>query len=89
MPPLSLSEWFKSFSYYKEASGWGSGSHKIQMTYLRPCISEEIRTAIQFDYLKTVPEALNQIKQYLEMTVMPLTLQQLEVVHYPPPQGQS
>ena len=68
------------FEYYKEASAWGTGSHKTQHAYLRMCISEEIRTAIQFDYLKTVPEALHEIKTYLDMAVMPLTLRQLEVV---------
>ena len=74
MPPLTLNEWFKSFDYYREASAWGSGSHKTQLAYLRMCISEEIRTAIQLDYLTTVPEAINVIKQYLEMAVMSLTL---------------
>ena len=59
------------------------------MAYMRPCISEEIRTAIQLDYLRTVPEAINAIKKYLEMAVMPLTLRQLEVVRYRPPQGQT
>ena len=89
MPPLSLSEWFKSFEYYKEASAWGTGSHKTQLAYLRMCISEEIRTAVQFNYLKTVPEALYEIKTYLDMAVMPLTLRQLEVVRYRPPPGQT
>ena len=85
MPPLSLSEWLKSFLYYKEASAWGTAGHKTQLAYLRTCISEEIRTAVQLDYLKTVPEALYNIKTYLDMAVMPLTLRQLEGVRYYPP----
>ena len=47
------------------ASGWGQGeNHHTQMAYLRTCISEEIRTAIDFDNIRTVNNALFQIKDY-------------------------
>ena len=82
MPPLTLSEWFKCFENYREASGWGQDSHKTQLAYLHMCVSDEIRTSVSFDYLKTVEEALYHMKQYLDMAVMPLTLRQLEVIRY-------
>ena len=59
------------------------------MAYLRPCLSEEIRTVVQLDFLRTVGEAIDAIKNYLEQAVMPLTLRQLEVLCYIPPAGQS
>ena len=39
--------------------------------------------------MKLVAEALDTIKAYLDMAVMPLTHLQLEVLRYKPPQGQS
>ena len=52
-------------------------------------MSDEIRTAINFDNVRTVNHALHQIKEYLDMAIMPLCLQRLEVLHYKPPQGQT
>ena len=89
MPHLLLMDWFKQWENYKEASGWGTGSHRIQMAYLCPVLSDEIRTAIMFDHLQTVAEAMEAIMQYLEMAVMPLCLRRLEVLCYKPPAGQS
>ena len=59
------------------------------MAYLRTCISEEIRTAINFDNLRTVDQALFCIKGYMKSSVIPLTLQGIEMFRYSPPQGQS
>merc|ERR1712240_830058 len=53
------------------------------------CLSEEIRTAVDFDNLDTVDKALYDIKAYMISSVMPLTLQRLELFRYSPPQGQS
>ena len=72
------------------APGWGHGdNHHTQMAYLRTCMSEEIRTAIDFDNLRTVNNALFQIREYMKSSVMPLTLQWIELLRYNPPQGQS
>ena len=62
MPALQLNDWFKQFENYQAASGWGRDSHRIQMAYLRPILSEEIRTAITFDHKDTVNEALRAVK---------------------------
>merc|ERR1712082_199785 len=45
--------------------------------------------AIYFDGINTVARAIHKIKRYLNMAVMPLTLQRLEMLHYKPPSGQS
>ena len=74
MPPLALTEWFTCFENYREASGWGQDSHQTQLAYLRMCVSDEIRGAVGFDHQRTVEEALYDIKQYLDKSVMPLTL---------------
>ena len=37
MPPLTLSERFKCFENYQEASGWGQAIHKTQLTYICMC----------------------------------------------------
>ena len=72
------------------ASGWEQGEdHKTQMAYLRMCLSEEIRTAIDFDNLRTVDRAIFAIREYMTSSVMPLTLQRLDLFRYSPPQGQS
>ena len=42
-----------------------------------------------FNHLLTVAEAMEAIRQYLEMAVMPLTLRRLEVLCYKPPAGQT
>merc|ERR1711954_584928 len=60
-----------------------------QLAYLRMVLSEEIRTAIDFDSLETVNRALYDIKAYMVSSVMPLTLQRLDLFRYSPPQGQS
>ena len=39
------------------------------------CLSEEIRTAIDFDNLRTVDRAIFDIRAYMTSSVMPLTLQ--------------
>ena len=59
------------------------------MAYLRPILSEEIRTAITFDHMETVNEALRAVKQYLEHAVMPLNLQRLDVLRHRGSGGQS
>merc|ERR1711873_153291 len=75
---------------YKHASGWGRGeNHKTQMAYLRMCLSEEIRTAVDFDNIRTVDRAIFNIRAYMTSSVMPLTLQRLDFFRYSPPQGQS
>ena len=90
MPQLSIKNWYRSWDNYMCASGWGQGeNHKTQMAYLRMCISEEIRTAIDFDNLRTVDRALFAIKEYMKSSVMLLTLQCIELFRYSLPQGQS
>ena len=90
MPPLQIKNWYRTWDNYMVASGWGHGeNHRTQMAYLRTCISEEIRTAIDFDNLRTVNNALFQIKDYMKSSVMPLTLQRIELLRYSPLQGQS
>ena len=72
------------------ASGWGHGeNHRTQLAYLRTCVSDEIHMAIDFNNLRTVQNALHQIKEYMKNLVMPLTLQRVKLLHYSPPQGQS
>ena len=89
MPSTSLKEWFVLWDNYKEASGWGQDTNKTQLAYLRMVVSDKIRSAIQFDHLKTVHEAIHAMKQYLDKAVMPLTLRQLEVIRYKPGPGTS
>ena len=60
-----------------------------KLTYLRTVVSDEIRTAIDFDGMRTVANALHKIRKYLNIVVMPLTLQRLEMLRYKPPAGQS
>ena len=89
MSALLLSDWFTQFDNYRGASGWGSGPQKTQLAYMRPCISAELITAVSFDTLTNVETALENIREYLDQTVKPLTLRRLEVLRYKPPQGQS
>ena len=90
MPQLTIKNWFKCWDNYMHASGWGQGeNHKTQMAYLRMCLSEEIRTAIDFDNIRTVDKAIFDIRAYMTSSVMPLTLQRLDLFRYSPPQGQS
>merc|ERR1711895_431382 len=89
MPQLSIKNWYRTWDNYMCASGWGQGeNHQTQMAYLRTCISEEIHTAIDFDTLRTVNNALFQIREYMKSSVMPLTLQRIELLRYSPPQSQ-
>merc|ERR1712243_232106 len=53
------------------------------------CLSEEIRTVVEFDNLRTVDKAIFEIRAYMTSSVMPLTLQRLDLFQYSPPQGQS
>ena len=39
--------------------------------------------------MNTVTRAIHEIKRYLNMAVMPLTLQRLDMLRYKPPTGQS
>ena len=72
------------------ASGWGQGdNHSTYLAYLHTMASDEIGTAINFDIIRTVQNTLHQIKEYLDMVVMPLNLQNLKVLRYKPPPGQS
>ena len=81
MPQLQIKNWYRTWDNYMCASGWGQGeNHRTQMAYLRTCISKEIRTAIDFNNLRTVNNALFQIKEYMKSSVMPLTLQRIELL---------
>ena len=43
MPPLQIKNWYRMWDNYMVASGWGHGdNHRMQLAYLRTCISEEI-----------------------------------------------
>ena len=83
MPQLTIKNWFTCWDNYKHASGWGQGeNHKTQMAYLRMCLSEEIRTAIDFNNIRTVDKAIFDIRAYMTSSVMPLTLQRLDLFQY-------
>ena len=46
-PPLQIKNWYRTWDNYMVASDWGHGeNHRTKLAYLRTCISEEIRTAI-------------------------------------------
>ena len=64
-------------------------NHKTQLAYLQTVVSDEIRTAINFDGMNTVARAIHEIRRYLNMAVMPLTLQLQEMLRYKPQAGQS
>ena len=86
---MQMKDWYRKWTNYMEASGWGQGeNHRTQLAYLRTVVSDEIRTAINFDGMTTVARAIHEIKKYLNMAVMPLTLQGLEMLRYKPPAGQ-
>ena len=90
MPQLTIKNWFKCWENYRHASSWGQGdNHRTQLAYLRMCLSEEIRTAVDYDNLETVDKALFEIRAYMTSSVMPLTLQRLDLFRYTPPPGQS
>ena len=49
LPPLQIKDWYRKWENYQLASGWGQGdNHRTQLAYLHTCISDEIRTAINF-----------------------------------------
>jgi len=52
-------------------------------------VSDEIRTAINYDSITTEARAIHEIKTYLNEAVIPLTLERLEMLCYKPPSGQS
>merc|ERR1712240_411210 len=52
-------------------------------------MGEEIRTAVDFDNLRTVNKALFEMRAYMTSSIIPLTLQRLDLFQYSPPQGQS
>ena len=90
MPQLTIKNWFKCWDNYRHTSGWGQGdNHRTQLAYLHMCLLEEIRTAVDYDNLETVDKALFEIRAYMTSSVMPLTLQRLDLFHYSPPPGQS
>ena len=90
LPSMQMKDWYRKWENYKEASGWGQGeNHKTQLAYLRIVVSDEFLMAINFDGMNTVARAIYEIKRYLNMAVMPLTLQRLEMLCYKPPAGQS
>ena len=75
-PSMQMKDWYRKWENYQEASGWGQEeNHKTQLAYLRTVVSDEIRMAISFDGMNTVARAIYEIKRYLNMAVMPLTLQ--------------
>ena len=87
---MQMKDWYRKWTNYKEASGWGQeGNHKTQLAYLRTVVLDEIRTMINFDSLTNVARAIHEIKTYMNMAVIPLTLQRLELLQYKPPLGQS
>ena len=55
-------------------------NHKTEFAYLCTVVSDVIRTAMNFDGIRSVPNALHDIKNNLNMAVMPLTLQRLEIL---------
>ena len=90
LPPLQIKDWYRKWENYQLASGLGQGdNHKTQLAYLCTCVSDKIRTVINFNSVRTVQNALHMIKEYLNITIMPLTLQRVEVLRYSPPNGQS
>ena len=90
LPPLQMKDWYRKWENYQLAGGWGQGdNHRTQLAYLCTCVSDEIRTAINFDSVRTEQNALHQIKEYLDMAIMPLNLQRLEVLRYSLPTRQS
>ena len=81
LPPLQMKDWHQKWDNYMCASSWGQGeNHKSQLAYLHNVVSDKIRTAINFDGIRTMPNALCKIKEYLNIAFTPLTLQRLEML---------
>ena len=90
LPPLQIKDWYRKWENYQLASGWGQGdNHRTQLAYLCTCVSDEICTAINYDSLRMVQNALHLIKEYLNMSIMLLSLQRVKMLRYSPPSGQS
>ena len=81
LPSMQMKDWYRKWDNYKEGSGWGQGdNHKTQLAYLQTLVSDDIQTATNFYGLRTVANDIHEIKKYLNMAVMPLTLQRLEML---------
>ena len=78
MPPLQIKDWYRKWENYQVASGWGHGdNHRTQLAYLRMCVSDEIHMEIHFDNFRMVQNVLHLIKEYMNILVIPLTLQKV------------
>ena len=87
---MQMKDWYKKWTNYMLASGWGQeGNERTKLAYHRTVVSDEIRTAVNFDSITTEARAIHDIRTYLDDAVIPLTLQRLEMLHYKPPAGQS
>ena len=65
LPSMQMKDWYRKWTNYMEASGWGQeGNHKTQLAYLHTVVSDEMRTAINFDSMTTVARAIHEIKTY-------------------------
>ena len=79
--PLQINDWHRKWEKYMLASGWGQReNHKTQLAYLHTVVSNDIRMAINFYGIRTVQNAHHQIRDYLNMPMIPLTLQRLEMI---------
>ena len=87
---MQMKDWYKKWTNYIGASRWGTeGNERTKLACLRTVVSDEIRTAVNFDSLTTEARAIHEIRTYLDDAVIPLTLQRLEMLRYKPPAGQS
>ena len=90
LPSMQMKDWYKKWTNYMQASGWGQeGNERTKLAYLRTVVSDQIRTAINYNSVTTEAKAIHEIKTYLNMAVIPVTLQRLEMLQYKPPSGQS
>ena len=73
---MQMKDWYRKWTNYMEASGWGQdGNQKTKLAYLHTEVSDEICTAINYDSITIEAKAIHEIKTYLNMAVIPLTLQ--------------
>ena len=78
---MQMKDWYKKWQNYMMASGWGTdGNDRTKLAYLRTVVSDEIRTAVNFDSLTTEARAIHEIRTYLDDAIIPLTLQRLEML---------
>ena len=76
LPSIQMKDWYKKWTNYMQASGWGQeGNERTKLAYLCTVVSDEIRTAVNFDSLTTEARAIHEIRTYLDDAVIPLTLQ--------------